>query len=103
MIINNLIKFITAFAFIIVLFFQEPTFALDKTSQYKIISPNNSLFAALKYEAKEPTSLENPVTDPNFNVMRNKELGKATAIPLVVGILVIAIAAPIATWIYFSN
>ena len=60
-------------------------------------------FAALKYEVKEPTSLENPVTDPNFNKMRDKEINKSFAIPLVVGVLIIAIVAPIATWMYFSN
>ena len=61
------------------------------------------IVAELKYEAKEKTSLENPVIDPNFNVMRNNEIGKSKAIPLVVGILIIAIIAPIATWYYFNN
>ncbi len=83
--------------------FHKPTLANDS-----ITNSNSKLFvspviAALKYEAKDPTSLQNPITDPNFNVMREKELGKSLAIPLVVGVLIIAVIAPIAAWIYFSN
>ena len=57
----------------------------------------------LNYESKNPSSLENPVIDPNFNVMRKKEMGKSFAIPLVVGTLLLAVIAPLATWWYFSR
>ena len=89
--------------FVVLVFMQDPAYALDTSRDTSIQSIQTNVIAALKYEVKEPTSLENPVTDPNFNVMRNKELGKSKAIPLVVGILILAIAAPIATWMYFSN
>ena len=83
--------------------------ALEKAS-FKFISDPTAAFAALMagdvdafpvYPA--PETLAQFDADPNFNVMRNQELGKSRAIPLVVGVLVIAIAAPIATWMYFSN
>ena len=61
------------------------------------------IVAELKYEVKEKTSLENPVIDPNFNVMRNKDMNSIQAIILVGGILIIAVAAPIAAWWYFSK
>ena len=77
--------------FVLLVFMQDPTYALDTSGDITIQNLHTNLIAALKYEVKEPTSLENPVTDPNFNVMRNKEIGKSRAIPLVVGILIIAI------------
>ncbi|WP_206537150.1 hypothetical protein [Prochlorococcus sp. MIT 0603] len=72
----------------------------------KMISPLNhnlTLLADLNYETKETTSLSDPITDPNFNVMRNNELGRSLAIPLVLGVLIIAIITPLVTWWYFSR
>ena len=100
-------KFIT----IIILLFSTLTFIVDvnpvnaTTNPAAVLSSNIIIqnFATLDYEAKENTTLQQPITDPNFNVMRNQELGKSKAIPLVVGILLIAIIAPIATWYYFNN
>ena len=59
--------------------------------------------AALKYEIKEKTSLKNPVVDPNFNTLRNKDMNTTQAIGLVGVILIIAVIAPVVTWWYFSN
>ena len=59
--------------------------------------------AALKYEVKEKTSLKNPVVDPNFNTLRNKDMNTTQAIVLVGVILIIAVIAPVVTWWYFSN
>ncbi len=103
MIIKNIFNILLPILFSTLLLFQNPALALEHSSDFRLTLSDSTLIAALKYEAKEPTSLENPVTDPNFNVMRKKELGKTKAIPLVVGVLIIAIAAPIATWMYFSN
>ncbi len=64
---------------------------------------NRTLIAELKYEAKEKTSLKNPVVDPNFNIMRNQDMNKFQAIFLVGAIIILAIAAPIAAWVYFSK
>ena len=83
--------------------FAQPSNAISDLGQNPYIQFSSPIFAELKYEIKESTSLTDPITDPNFNVMRTKELGKATAIPLVLGVLILAIAAPLATWWYFSK
>ena len=100
---KKLINIVVAILFFTLLCFQAPSYAFGSSDQIKMFSSNTYVIGALKYESKDPTTLENPVTDPNFNVMRKQELGKGFAIPLVVGILLIAIAAPIATWLYFSK
>ena len=81
----------------------KPTSAISATTRFNQFHSNSIPFAALKYEIKESTSLTDPITDPNFNVMRKKELGRSMAIPLVIGVLIIAIVAPLATWWFFSK
>ena len=81
----------------------KPSTAISATTKLHHFYSNSIPFAALKYEVKESTSLTAPITDPNFNVMRKKELGKSMAIPLVIGVLLIAIIAPLATWWFFSK
>ena len=102
---------IKKFIAIIILLFSILNIILDvnpanaTTNPVAVLSSNIFIqnFASLDYEAKENTTLQQPITDPNFNVMRNQELGKSKAIPLVIGILLIAIITPIATWYYFNN
>ncbi len=103
MIIKNIFNGIITIVFIVIVTFQIQTNASEISSSSSSIGLKTNILAELKYEVKEPTSLQNPVTDPNFNVMRKQELGKSKAIPLVVGVLIVAIVAPIATWMYFSN
>ena len=81
----------------------KPSSAISAPTNFNHFRTISIPFAALKYEIKESTSLIDPITDPNFNVMRKKELGRSMAIPLVIGILLIAIAAPLATWWFFSK
>jgi len=81
----------------------KPSSAISATTRFNQFHSNSIPFAALKYEIKESTSLTAPITDPNFNVMRKKELGRSMAIPLVIGVLIIAIVAPLATWWFFSK
>ena len=81
----------------------KPSSAFSATTELTQFNSNSIPFAALNYEIKESTSLTDPITDPNFNVMRKKELGKSMAIPLVIGVLIIAIVAPLATWWFFSK
>ncbi len=47
--------------------------------------------------------IEGEVTDPNFNVMRNKATNKTTAVAWVVGCLLVATVVPLGTWWYFSR
>ncbi|KGG12429.1 MULTISPECIES: hypothetical protein [Prochlorococcus] len=81
----------------------NPTISIANDLSFSSPLPNNTLLASLKYEAKENTSLENPILDPNFNTLRNKDMNKGQAVILVGGILLIAVLAPLVTWWYFSN
>ena len=64
------------------------------TSQQKTI--NN-------YEKSQPSSIDNPVVDPNFNVMRSEDTSRSTATYIVIGLLIAATIIPLATWWYFSK
>ena len=69
----------------------------------------NRLFAVtqqkniINYEKSQPSSIDNPVVDPNFNVMRSKDTQSSTATYIVIGLLVAATIIPLATWWYFSK
>ena len=103
MIKKSLTLLIITFSLISTIIIVNPVSALSNSSQYVHPKISTNYFAAMDYEVKEKTTLEDPIIDPNFNVMRNQELGKSKAIPLVVGVLILAIIAPIATWYYFKN
>ena len=57
----------------------------------------------INYEKSQPSSIDNPVIDPNFNVMRSKDTESSTATYIVVGLLIAATIIPLATWWYFSK
>ena len=57
----------------------------------------------INYEKSQPSSIDNPVVDPNFNVMRSKDTESSTATYIVIGLLVAATIIPLATWWYFSK
>ena len=57
----------------------------------------------INYEKSQPSSIDNPVVDPNFNAMRSKDSDTSTATYIVVGLLVAATIIPLATWWYFSK
>ena len=57
----------------------------------------------INYEKSQPSSIDNPVVDPNFNVMRSTDTESSTAIYIVIGLLVAATIIPLATWWYFSK
>ena len=69
----------------------------------------NTFFAAnqqktiINYEKSQPSSIDNPVVDPNFNVMRSSDTESSTATYIVVGLLIAATIIPLATWWYFSK
>tara|TARA_B100000989_G_scaffold296352_1_gene279408 strand:+ start:2518 stop:2826 length:309 start_codon:yes stop_codon:yes gene_type:complete len=64
-----------------------------------IIAQQNNI----NYEKSQPSSIDNPVVDPNFNVMRSKDTESSTAIYIVIGLLIAATIIPLATWWYFSK
>ena len=57
----------------------------------------------INYEKSQPSSIDNPVVDPNFNAMRAEDTENTTATYIVVGLLVAATIIPLATWWYFSK
>tara|TARA_Y100001978_G_scaffold137450_1_gene122906 strand:- start:136 stop:453 length:318 start_codon:yes stop_codon:yes gene_type:complete len=58
---------------------------------------------AINYEKSQPSAIDNPVVDPNFNVMRTTDMdSSSTATYIVVALLLIASIVPLATW-YFSK
>ena len=85
-------------------------FILIPSSSYakEIININN-IFGltqqktAINYEKSQPSSIDNPVVDPNFNTMRSSDTESSTATYIVIGLLVAATIIPLATWWYFSK
>ena len=57
----------------------------------------------INYEKSQPSSIDNPVVDPNFNVMRENDTANTTATYIVIGLLIVATLIPLATWWYFSK
>ena len=57
----------------------------------------------LYYEKSQPSSIDNPVVDPNFNTMRSNDTESSTATYIVIGLLIAATIIPLATWWYFSK
>ena len=58
---------------------------------------------SINYEKSQPSSIDNPVVDPNFNAMRAEDAESSTATYIVIGLLVAATIIPLATWWYFSK
>ena len=73
------------------------------------VSNINKIFAVtqqkttINYEKSQPSSIDNPVVDPNFNVMRSSDTESSTATYIVIGLLIAATIIPLATWWYFSK
>tara|TARA_Y100000589_G_scaffold15423_1_gene12576 strand:+ start:2802 stop:3119 length:318 start_codon:yes stop_codon:yes gene_type:complete len=98
--------------------FLNKTFSIVVLSLTLIITPlqgfafDNANFSStlliaqqkiINYEKSQPSAIDNPVVDPNFNVMRTNDMeSSSTATYIVIALLVIASIVPIATW-YFSK
>jgi len=58
----------------------------------------------INYEKSQPSSIDNPVLDPNFNAMRDADAeSSTTSTYIVIGLLLAATVIPLATWWYFSK
>ena len=102
--IKTLNRYLLSLTLIIFCFIVVPT----KTLAEGLSNINNiTIFAQQKtiinYERSQPSSIENPVVDPNFNVMRGKDTQTAKATYIVIGLLVAATLIPLATWWFFSK
>jgi len=86
----------TGFIFILI---PSNTYANEISSNFAITQQRT----VINYEKSQPSSIDNPVVDPNFNTMRSKDTESSTAIYIVLGLLIAATIIPLATWWYFSK
>ena len=97
-------KYLFSFIIPVLIFILTPT-----TTYAESISNLNTFFAVnqqkttINYEKSQPSSIDNPVVDPNFNVMRSSDTESSTATYIVIGLLIAATIIPLATWWYFSK
>jgi len=97
-------KYLFSFIIPVLIFILTPS-----TTYAESISNLNSFFAVnqqkttINYEKSQPSSIDNPVVDPNFNVMRSSDTESSTATYIVIGLLIAATIIPLATWWYFSK
>ena len=78
------------------------TYAKEFTSLNKFFGVTQQK-TVINYEKSQPSSIDNPVVDPNFNTMRSKDTNSSTATYIVIGLLIAATIIPLATWWYFSK
>ena len=90
---------ITGFIFILI---PSTTYA-ESISGLNAFFAVNQQKAVINYEKSQPSSIDNPVVDPNFNVMRSNDTESSTATYIVIGLLIAATIIPLATWWYFSK
>ena len=102
--INTLNKFYLSLVLIafFILVFPKNSYAnvLESHKDYFIVAQQKTI---INYEKSQPSSIDNPVIDPNFNVMRSKDTQSSTATYIVIGLLIAATIIPLATWWYFSK
>ena len=95
--------------YIFSLIFTGFIFIIPSNTYANEISSINKYFAitqqknVINYEKSQPSSIDNPVVDPNFNTMRSKDTESSTATYIVIGLLIAATIIPLATWWYFSK
>ena len=102
--INYIRQYLSKFILIGLLILMNPISSYAETNNNM---QNLLIFAQQKtiinYEKSQPSSIDNPVVDPNFNVMRSKDTQSSTATYIVIGLLIAATIIPLATWWYFSK
>ena len=100
----NINKYILSLIFTGLIFILNPltTYANDIPiiNKYFGITQQKTV---INYEKSQPSSIDNPVVDPNFNTMRSKDTESSTATYIVIGLLIAATIIPLATWWYFSK
>ena len=80
-----------------------PTTFAESVGSLNTFFAVNQQKTIINYEKSQPSSIDNPVVDPNFNVMRSKDTNSSTATYIVIGLLIAATIIPLATWWYFSK
>ena len=97
-------KYLFSFFFSALIFLLNPlnlnAEVINNTNELFLVSQQKTI---INYEKSQPSSIDNPVVDPNFNVMRSSDTESSTATYIVVGLLIAATIIPLATWWYFSK
>ena len=97
-------KYLFSFFFSALIFLLNPlnlnAEGINNTNELFLVSQQKTI---INYEKSQPSSIDNPVVDPNFNVMRSSDTASSTATYIVVGLLIAATIIPLATWWYFSK
>ena len=98
-------KFFNKFFSIFLLVITLATFPLESIAN-NITNINQTVLLAqqnvINYEKSQPSAIDNPVDDPNFNVMRTSDMNSSSATYFVVALLVLAAIIPLASW-FFSR
>ena len=103
-----MINYLNKSIFSLLLIFSLVTSLPLKSFANNISNINDLLIVAqqktiINYEKSQPSSIDNPVVDPNFNVMRASDTESSIATYIVIGLLIAATIIPLATWWYFSK
>ena len=100
----NINKYILSliFAGLIFILIPSTTYAKETININKIFGVAQQK-TTINYEKSQPSSIDNPVVDPNFNTMRSNDTESSTATYIVIGLLIAATIIPLATWWYFSK
>ena len=100
----NINKYFISIILTGLIFILTPTIAYaDNFSQINKLFIVTQQKTVINYEKSQPSSIDNPVVDPNFNVMRSNDTESSTATYIVIGLLIAATIIPLATWWYFSK
>ena len=99
-------KFFNKFFSVCLLIFTLAIFPLESMANNITNFNQPFIFAQqniINYEKSQPSAIDNPVVDPNFNVMRTTEMeSSSSATFIVIALLLVASIVPLATW-YFSK
>ena len=74
--------------------------SINNFGKFFLVSQQKTI---INYEKSQPSSIDNPVVDPNFNTMRAEDTESSIATYIVIGLLIAATIIPLATWWYFSK
>ena len=97
--LNKIFSIFSLVFFLTITPIQSYAISSSSLSDYFLVSQQK----AINYEKSQPSAIDNPVVDPNFNVMRTTDMeSSSTATYLVIALLLIASIIPLATW-YFSR
>lgn len=98
-------KLLNKFFSICLLFITLTTFPLESMANNINSNFQSIIFAQqniINYEKSQPSAIDNPVVDPNFNVMRSSDMNSSSATYFVIALLVLAAIVPLASW-FFSK